>query len=52
MSLGMILFFITVALAVAVLPKWSYSKTWGYVPASVTAVVAVALFVLAYTGRI
>jgi hypothetical protein len=46
------LFLLLLALLVAVVPVWPYSRRWGYAPTAVAVVVLVGLLVLSYIGYI
>ncbi|HEY6942902.1 DUF3309 family protein [Dokdonella sp.] len=51
MSLGTILLIVLVAVLVAGLPAWPYSRSWGYYPsggAGLLVLVVVVLLVLGY----
>jgi hypothetical protein len=46
------LFLLLLALLVAVVPVWPYSRRWGYTPTAVAVLVLVGLLVLSYVGYI
>ena len=52
MSFGMIVLLLVLAGAVATLPRWTHSRSWGYGPSSGLGLVFVALLLMAMAGRI
>jgi len=52
MSLGTILIIILLLMLLGVLPTWSHSANWGYLPSGGIGLVLVVLVVLAVVGRI
>lgn len=51
MSMQTLLVILLIALLIAGLPAWPYSRTWGYYPATGIGLVLVVLIVLMMTGR-
>ncbi len=47
-----ILLVILVLAAVGALPTWGHSRSWGYGPSGLLAVLLLALLVLALSGRL
>jgi len=52
MTLGTILLIVVVLILLGVIPRWSHSRSWGYMPSSVVGVVAVVLVLMLLTGRL
>ncbi len=50
--MGMILLIVLVVLALGAVPRWSYSRNWGYGPAGGLGVVLLIVLILVLTGRI
>ena len=47
-----ILLIILLAVLLAVLPTWPYSRTWGPFPSGLTGVIIIALLVLLFLGKV
>lgn len=52
MSLGSILLVVLILAFVGVIPVWSHSMSWGYMPSGGLGLIAVILIVLLLTGRL
>ena len=52
MTVGTILLIVLVLLLIGAIPAWPHSRSWGYGPSSILAVVVLILLVLALTGRL
>ncbi|MET4807581.1 DUF3309 domain-containing protein [Limibacillus sp. MBR-115] len=52
MSLGTILIIVLILMFLGVLPNWSHSANWGYLPSGALGVFLIILVVLVVTGRI
>jgi hypothetical protein len=52
MSLGTILIVILLLMLFGVLPTWSHSANWGYLPSGGIGLVLVVLVVLVVLGRV
>jgi hypothetical protein len=52
MSLGTILIVILLLMLLGVLPTWSHSTNWGYLPSGGIGLVLVVLVVLVVVGRL
>jgi len=50
--MGFILLLVLIGLLVGGLPRWRYSRTWGYVPSGVMVVLLMILLVLLFEGYI
>ena len=47
-----ILFLLLIALLVAIVPAWPYSRRWGYAPTAVALLVLIVFLALTYIGYI
>ncbi len=52
MTLGTLLLILLVLVLLGVIPRWPYSRDWGYGPSGIVGVVVVVLIVLLLVGRI
>lgn len=52
MGIGTILLIILIVLLLGAFPAWPYSRSWGYAPTGVVAVLLVVVIVLAVTERV
>lgn len=52
MTLGTILLIILVLMLIGVIPTWSHSRGWGYLPSGVLGLVVLILLILLLMGRI
>lgn len=52
MSLGTILIIVLLLMLLGVLPTWSHSTNWGYLPSGGIGLVLVVLVALVVVGRI
>jgi len=52
MSLGTLLLIILILMLVGVLPTWSHSHSWGYVPSGGVGILLAVVIVLLLTGRL
>ena len=52
MSLGWILVIILVLLLVGALPRWGYSRSWGYFPSGGLGLILIIVVILVLLGRI
>ena len=50
--LSLILLIVLVLLLISALPRWGYSRNWGYAPSGLLTLVVVIVVILALTGRI
>ena len=50
--LGTILLVILVLMLLGALPRWGYSRSWGYFPSGLLGVVVVVVIVLLILGRL
>jgi hypothetical protein len=52
MSVGTILLIVVLLVLLGVLPTWSHSASWGYVPSGGLGILLVVIVALMVTGRI
>lgn len=50
--MGLVLLIIVVLLLFGGLPRWSYSRNWGYGPTGILTVVLIILLILVLMGHI
>jgi hypothetical protein len=50
--LGTILIILLILLLVGALPRWGYSRNWGYGPGGLLGVVLIVVIVLVLMGRL
>jgi hypothetical protein len=50
--LSTLLLIVLVLLLVGAMPRWGYSRGWGYGPSGILGVVLVVVLVLALAGRV
>ena len=50
--MGLVLLIIVILLLVGGLPRWNYSRNWGYRPAGILTVILVILLILVLMGHI
>jgi len=50
--LATILLIVLVLLLLGALPRWPYSRSWGYAPSGLLTLVVVVVLLLAFTGRL
>lgn len=50
--LSTLLLIILILLLIGALPRWGYSRSWGYAPSGLLTLVVVVVVLLAFTGRI
>ena len=50
--LGWILIIVLVLLVLGALPRWGYSRSWGYYPSGGLGLILVILLILVLLGRI
>lgn len=50
--LGLILLIVLVMLLAGSVPRWSYSREWGYGPSGLLTVLLIVVIVLYLTGRL
>lgn len=51
MTFPSVLLIVLILVLVAILPTWSHSRQWGYMPSGILGVVVAVLLVMLLTGR-
>lgn len=52
MTLGTILLIVLILMLIGAVPRWGYSRNWGYGPSGLVGIILVIVLVLALTGRV
>jgi hypothetical protein len=52
MSVGTLLLIVLILALFGAVPRWGYSKSWGYGPSGVLGLIVVVLVILLLLGRI
>jgi hypothetical protein len=52
MTLGTILVIVLILLLIGAIPRWGYSRGWGYGPSGLIGIILIIILVLALTGRV
>jgi hypothetical protein len=52
MTLGTILVIVLILLLIGAIPRWGYSRGWGYGPSGLVGIILIIILVLALTGRV
>ena len=52
MSLGTILLIVVILLLIGVIPAWSHSRSWGYMPTGGLGLVLIVVLILIAVGRL
>jgi hypothetical protein len=50
--MGLILLIVLVLLLLGAVPRWGYSRNWGYGPSGILGVIVLIVLVLLLTGRL
>lgn len=50
--LGTVLIILLILLLIGALPRWGYSRSWGYGPTGILGVILVIIIILLLLGRI
>jgi hypothetical protein len=50
--LGLVLLIVLVLLLLGAVPRWSYSRSWGYGPSGILGVILIVVIILLLMGRI
>jgi hypothetical protein len=50
--MGLVLLILLILLIFGAMPRWSYSRSWGYGPSGILGVILVVVVVLLLTGRL
>jgi hypothetical protein len=52
MTIGTILLIVLILMLIGSVPRWGYSRSWGYGPSGLVGIILVIVLVLALTGRV
>lgn len=52
MTLGTILLIVLILMLIGAVPRWGYSRSWGYGPSGLVGVILIIVLILALTGRV
>jgi hypothetical protein len=52
MTLGTILVIVLILVLIGAIPRWGYSRGWGYGPSGLLGIILIIVLVLALTGRL
>lgn len=52
MSLGTLLLIIVILMLIGAIPRWPYSRNWGYGPSSGIGLILLVILVLVLMGRL
>ena len=50
--MGVILVIVLVLLLIGALPRWGYSRSWGYRPTGILGIVLIVVIILLLSGRL
>jgi hypothetical protein len=50
--MGLVLLIILVLLLVGAVPRWNYSREWGYMPSGLLGIIVIVVVILLLTGRL
>jgi fumarate reductase subunit D len=50
--MGTILLIVFILLLIGALPTWNHSRSWGYAPSGITALIVLVLLFMLLTGRL
>jgi hypothetical protein len=50
--LGTVLLIVLILMLIGAVPRWGYSRNWGYGPSGLLGVILIIVLVLALTGRV
>ena len=50
--MGLVLLIVLLLLVFGAMPRWGYSKNWGYGPIGILGVILLVLLILFLTGRL
>jgi hypothetical protein len=50
--MGTILVIILVLLLIGALPRWGYSRSWGYRPTGLLGIILIVIIIMLLTGRL
>ena len=52
MTLGTLLIIVLILLLIGAVPRWGYSRGWGYGPSGLLGIILIIILVLALTGKV
>jgi hypothetical protein len=50
--LSTILIIVLILLLIGALPRWGYSRSWGYYPGGILGIILIIIIILALLGRL
>ena len=50
--MGLVLLIVLVLLLLGAIPRWNYSRNWGYGPSGLLGIILIVLVILLLTGRL
>ena len=50
--LGTVLVVLLILMLLGAVPRWGYSRSWGYGPSGLVGVILIIVLILALTGRV
>jgi Protein of unknown function (DUF3309) len=50
--MGLVLLIILVLLLLGAVPRWNYSRDWGYMPSGLLGIIVIVVVILLLTGRL
>ena len=50
--MGLVLLILLILLLVGAIPRWDYSRSWGYMPSGLLGIIVIVVIVLLLTGRL
>ena len=50
--MGLVLLIIVVLLLLGAIPRWNYSRDWGYLPSGLLGIIVIVVVILLLTGRL
>jgi Protein of unknown function (DUF3309) len=52
MDLGTVLIILLILLLIGAIPRWGYSRSWGYGPSGLLGIILIIVLVLVLAGRV
>jgi len=50
--MGLVLLILLLLLLLGAVPRWSYSRDWGYLPSGLLGVIVLVVLIMLLTGRL
>ena len=50
--MGLVLLIILILLLLGAVPRWNYSRGWGYMPSGLLGIIVIVVVILLLTGRL